>query len=202
MVRKGSMKTSLNPLAINIAKICRQNKIDLAVKWIRCMENTKADKLSRFVDLDDWGVKAEFVAMLQEKWLRCQVDRFASAANKKLPRFNSKFVEENSEGIDAFAQNWTGNVSWIVPPPHLIPKVVKHLKNSRAKGNMVFPKWPSAKFWPFLFIRMGPIPEIKKQKTVQNRASILVAGKHEKSIFTPSQFKSPMMAVLLDASEA
>ncbi len=200
VIRKGSMKPNLNPLAENIAKVCKENKIQLAVKWIRCTENQTADRLSRFVDLDDWGVTDEFFQSIQKQWMVCDFDRFASAANTKCPRFSSKFLEEGCDSVDAFSSNWRGAVNWLVPPPVHIPKVVRHLKSCKAKGILICPKWPSARFWPFLFSSSGPIPEIKQQRTIQNGASILVPGKHTKSIFTPEKFKSPMMALLLDAS--
>ncbi len=88
----------------------------------------------------------------------------------------------------------------MVPPLMHIPKVIWHLKNCRAKGIMVFPRWPSSRFWPFLYTPNGPIPKIKKQRIVKNGASIIIPGKHVKSVFTPAKLKSAMMAVLLDAS--
>ncbi len=111
VIRKGSMKTELNPLAESIARICKQNKIELAVKWIRRTENQTADRLSRFVDLDDWGIKPEFCRSIQKEWIQCDIDRFASALNTKFPRFNSKFLEEGCEKVDAFTENWRGTVS-------------------------------------------------------------------------------------------
>ncbi len=201
VIRKGSMNASLNPLAESIAKVCKQNKIDLTVKWIRRTENQTADRLSWFVDLDDWGIRQDFCRAIQKEWIQCDIDRFASAANTKFPWFNSKFLEEGCERVDGFSENWRGTVSWLTPPPVHIPKVIRHLKNCRAKGILVCPKWPSSRFWPFLFPHSGPIPEIKKWKTIQNGGSILVAGNHEKSIFMPEKFRSPMIAMLLDVSE-
>ncbi len=60
VIRKGSMKTNLNSQAEDIARVCKENKIQLAMKWIRRTENQTADRLSRFVDFDNWGIRDEF----------------------------------------------------------------------------------------------------------------------------------------------
>ncbi len=122
-IYKGSMKEKLNPLAVRIRRICEENSIQLQVKWVRRDLNKVADKLSRFVDLDDWGINRSFFLQIQTEWnCWCTVDRFASAENKKLPRYNSKFADINSEGIDMFTQSGKKETNWTVPPPHLIPQ--------------------------------------------------------------------------------
>ncbi len=50
------MKENLNPLANHIAAWCSSEDIDLSVFWIRRSLNEDADRLSRFVDLDDWSL--------------------------------------------------------------------------------------------------------------------------------------------------
>ncbi len=140
VVRKDSMKADLNPLSANIAEICKVNKIDLTVNWIRCTENVIANRLSRFVDVDDWGIADSFFQEIQREWCTCEIDQFASAANKKLELFNSKYLEEGCEAVDCFSTKWRRVISWLVPPPVHIPKVIRHLRNCRAKGIMVFPR--------------------------------------------------------------
>ncbi len=84
-MRKGSMKTDLNPLADSINKICKKNDINLNLSWIRCTENATVDRLSRFLDLDDWGITNEFFQLIQNEWGYCTCDTFATAENAKLP---------------------------------------------------------------------------------------------------------------------
>ncbi len=200
VIRKGSMKTDLNPLAAKIQDVCQKNDIDLSVNWVRRTENVTADRLSRFIDLDDWGISNEFFEEIQEKWGKCTCDTFATAANAKLKKFYSKFASEGTAGIDAFNQQWNADVQWCVPPPFLIPQVLSHFKKCKARGILVVPHWPSSRYWPFLFTRAGPESFIKAQELVPNGARILIAGTQPKSIFTPAKFKNAMLALFIDTA--
>ncbi len=196
------MKENLNPLATNIRKICEENNIQLQVTWVRRNLNKIADKLSRFVDLDDWGIKQEVCMQLQADWnCHCTVDRFASSENRKLLRYNSKFADTDSEGIDAFAQSWTAELNWTVPPPHLIPQVIKQIEKQHARGILIIPNWCSSRYWPFIFTSTGRLRCIQRQKLFRKGAGILVRGKQPNSIFTPENFKSGFLALLYDARE-
>ncbi len=198
VIRKGSMKEDLNPIAASIVDMCQKRDMKLQVKWIRRDENKMADKLSRFIDLDEWGITDQFFQEIQQDWGYCSCDRFASAENAKLENFNSKFAAEGASAIDAFSQDWSGHTNWLCPPPYLIPKVLDHAKRCKARGILVIPNWPSARFWPFLFTGKGPEKFIKKQKLVQNGASIIKEGKQPNSIFTPRRFKKAMLALFVD----
>ncbi|MCP4605812.1 MAG: hypothetical protein GY847_35710, partial [Proteobacteria bacterium] len=115
VARRGSMKTVLNPLAEQLSQVCASNNIDLRIKWIRRTKNTVADGLSRFVDLDDWGVSPELLHMLYGRWQRCDIDRFATDRNAKLPRFDSRFASVGAEGIDTFGRDWSSDFNLLVP---------------------------------------------------------------------------------------
>ena len=44
-------------------------------------------------------------------------DRFATAANKVVPHFNSYFYEPGCSGMDAFAQkDWGEGINFVNPP--------------------------------------------------------------------------------------
>ncbi len=119
LAKKGSMKPDLNPIAESIANMCEQSQIDLQVKLLRCTNNTVADKLSRFIDLDDWGISPHLLNRLQHTWGEAEVDRFATNKNNKLERFNSRFNCPGMEAIDSFTQNWARVVNLLVPHPTL-----------------------------------------------------------------------------------
>ena len=54
--------------------------------------------------------------------------------------------------MDAFLQNWVDENNWLVPPIFLISTVIRHLLTCKAHGTLVVPAWPSAPFWPLLFV--------------------------------------------------
>lgn len=78
------------------------------------------------------------------------VDRFANHVNAKLPRFNSRFWNPGSEGIDAFVMNWDGENNYACPPICLILRVVPHMRNCKDSGSLIVPLWHSAHFWPMI----------------------------------------------------
>ena len=68
--------------------------------------------------------------------------------NAQLVRYNSQYWEPGTEAMDTITCSWADDNNWLCPPIYLIPRV---LKNSRAKGTLVVPKWLSSPFWPLLF---------------------------------------------------
>ncbi|CAC5404855.1 unnamed protein product [Mytilus coruscus] len=54
------------------------------------------------------------------------VDRFADSNNKKIELFNSRFYTPGSSGVDAFSFDWKEDNNWLVPPIHLVCRVIKH----------------------------------------------------------------------------
>ena len=48
--------------------------------------------------------------------------------------------------VDAFSTFWQPENNYLVPPIHLIPKVIKQLRLFKAQGVLVAPFWPSVAF--------------------------------------------------------
>ncbi|VDI45185.1 Hypothetical predicted protein [Mytilus galloprovincialis] len=153
IINKGSTKLHLQHLAYDIFRICTRSGITLCPTWIPRCENFKADFISKMVDIDDWQTSFQFFTFMNEIWGPYTIDRFANFHNTKLKRFNSKFWNPGSTAIDAFAQNWTMENNWMVPPISLVAKSIKHLILCRAEGTLIVPKWPSSAFWSLIFNR-------------------------------------------------
>ncbi|VDI56805.1 Hypothetical predicted protein [Mytilus galloprovincialis] len=122
----------------------------MSCDWILRESNTKADKLSRQSDCDDWGIQSWVFEYLNDLWGIFTCDRFACDYNTKCKMFNSKFYCKGTSGIDAFKQNWTNENNWLVPPPSLITKVINKLTVERCEGTLVVPEWRSAPYWCML----------------------------------------------------
>lgn len=106
------------------------------------------------MDRDDWRMRDEAFGWLQgmaRAWLgrSMEVDRMASRANTRLPRFNSvSSVDPAAEGFSAFAEDWSvGGLSYVFPPFALIPRVLQHVRECRALAVVVVPEWPSQAWW-------------------------------------------------------
>ena len=145
------MKSDLQELALNIYEICIFNNINIELEWIPRNGNIQADFFSKIFDFDDWSVADHIFQMLNKKWGNFTFDRFADNNNCKVDNFNSKFWVSGTNGVDAFAFDWSSDNNWIVPPVSLVCKAINHMFLCKAKGVLVLPKWKSALFWPIVW---------------------------------------------------
>ena len=75
------------------------------------------------------------------------MDRFATMTNTQLPRFNSRFADPQTEGVDALAQNnWGPENNYCVPPFKLIPDILRVVKSQKAHATLIVPMW-SGQAW-------------------------------------------------------
>ena len=75
---------------------------------------------------------------------------FATRENAKCTKFYSRFYSNGCAGVDAFNFNWHGEVVWVVPPPRLGAKTIRHFLNCKSKGVLILPFWPSQSYWPLI----------------------------------------------------
>ena len=117
-------------------------------------------------------------------WGEHTVDHFANSSNAQVPRFNSRFWSLGTEAIDAFTCDWGLENNWICPPPSIIPRVIRHMKNCRAVGTLVAPMWRSAPFWPIICPDGSSFADFVVDWVVlPNTADCFLPGVQEKSIF-------------------
>ena len=79
--------------------------------------NKAADKLSCVSMQDNITINPAVITYLQVSFGTINIDRFATAANKVVPHFNSYFYEPGCSGTDAFAQkDWGEGINFVNPP--------------------------------------------------------------------------------------
>lgn len=142
---KGSMVDELHQLAMSIFGECVKHGILLEVQWIPRNYNDCADSYSRIFDKDDWSVSDHIFRYFEKNWGPYTIDVFANCKNN-VTRFYSKYWNPGSTGVDAFAYDWSGENCWIVPPPFIVCKVLKHMQLCNAHGTLVIPKGLSSLF--------------------------------------------------------
>ncbi len=193
---QGSMKQDLQSIALDIYDTCVKEHITLEVDWIPRSKNERADFISRIIDWDDWSVSDEIFRFLDQLWGPHSIDRFSSFYNKKLPRFNSKFWNPGSEGVDAFTYDWSCDNNWLVPPISLIPRVILHLKNTSSAGTLVCPQWMSAPYWPMLFPDgISPIYGIIDIREIEYFAGMFLPGRGDNAEFIENMTRSSIIAI-------
>ena len=193
IVKAGSSKENLQYYAEKILECCRNYRIDLKLEWVPREEIMFCDSLSKTPDTDDWETTTELLLTLNKKWGPFTVDRFADNNNKKVTRFNSKFYCPNTENVNAFSVSWMGENNFLVPPVNLIPKVLKHIRESKAEGTLVVPYWPSASFWPLISKDSNTFENFVEGYEVFN--SGLKPGKYEKSFVTCKTFSGKILCL-------
>jgi hypothetical protein len=120
--------------------------ISLLPAYIRSASNVWADTLSRAVDTDDWRLSQPTFAQLDSTWGPHTVDRFASRLNSKLPRYNSRWEDPGSAGLDAFSQpleDWVRANNFCFPPVAALPRLAHLLRVTGAPATVVAPAWPA-----------------------------------------------------------
>ena len=95
--------------------------------------------MSKFIDYDDWRISNSFFCYLNQLWGPYTIDRFANQKNAKTVRYNALFWNPQCEAVDAFTQDWSNEVNWVVPPVFLISKALRHAKACRASGTLIAP---------------------------------------------------------------
>ena len=170
----------------------------LKVKWIPREQISYVDFVSKQLDWDDWRTTTSLFVYLNQIWGPFSIDRFADNSNSHLDRFNSKFVCPGTAGVDAFSQFWGGENNYLVPPVHLVPKVLKHMQYSQAKGVLVVPLWYSAAFWPQLIDTTSSFKSFVKQVICFDNPKFCVRqGQNTKCEIGSERFKSPMLAMYI-----
>ena len=155
ILKVGSKTKLLQDIAMSVHGFCEGKNIDLNCTWVPRKENTKADSLSRISCCDDWAIKENVFDYFNQLWGPHTYDRFATRYNTKCSLFNSKTWCAGTSGVDAFEQVWSSDVNWLVPPPALIPEVVRKIEKEKCKCTLVVPEWTSAPFWPMLIENQG-----------------------------------------------
>jgi hypothetical protein len=79
--------------------------------------------------------------VLETRYGPHSVERFATANNTHLARFNSEFNSPGSEGVDAMAISWEHENNFINPPWSLLDKVAQKLREEGAQATVVAPYW-------------------------------------------------------------
>jgi hypothetical protein len=120
------------------------NDMTLDPRYIRSAQNIIADGLTRQGDSGDWRLNPAIFARLQALWGPFTIDRFATANNTQLPRFNSAYHDPQTEGVDAFAQsNWVTEANYCNPPWDLLGQLAHLLVETGAPATVVVPFWPA-----------------------------------------------------------
>jgi hypothetical protein len=136
---------------MEIFELCIINGINLDVQWIPREFNSNADEISRIIDYDDYAINDDVFHSIDSLWGPHTCDRFACHYNAKLPKFNTRYYQPGSCGVNAFSQDWYYDNNWLCPPVYLTCKVITHMRvYVKLKATLIVPLSKLAHFWPIL----------------------------------------------------
>lgn len=133
----GSKKELLQAEALRIFRISLNYSIKLEPEWVPREFNEIADYISRIIDYDDWGINPKVFELIDMRWGPHTIDRFASKHNAKLERFNSRYLDYNTEAVDSFTVDWSKENNYFCPPVYLIARVLYHAQACKCGGARV-----------------------------------------------------------------
>jgi hypothetical protein len=105
--------------------------MQLDARYLAGKKNISADALSRLESPYDWKLHPVVFQQIENRFGPHTVDRFAAFHNRQLPRYNSRFCDPETEGVDAFSQNWSKENNFINAPFRLLPIILKKLRAKR-----------------------------------------------------------------------
>eukprot|EP00873_Tetraselmis_striata_P017702 jgi/Tetstr1/437966/TSEL_026596.t1 len=148
--------------------------IHLRARYIRSATNIRADSLSRHLDSDDWQLDPLLFAELESRFGPHSIDRFASARNTLVPRYNVAWLDPTCEAVDSLHlpdADWRRESNWCNAPWPLLPDLVQKLQRSGAAATVVAPRW-GGKAWHRALTEM----EVE-ELTVAPRAGLFRPGR-------------------------
>ena len=203
IVSIGSKVPALQRMALDIHRLCLLASVSIDMQWIPRDLNIIANDISKFVDLGDYSINDGVFYSLDELWGPHTCDRFACHYNAKLPKFNTRFYQPGTSGVNAFAQDLSNDNNWLCPPVCRTCKVLSHLKVCNAAGTFVVPLWRSAYFWPRLcFDGLHWSGFVHDWVILPDLPNLFVRGKAKNSIFGRGSLPFPSVALRIDFSTA
>jgi len=144
VMNMGGPSRELTDVAERIWSSALDLNVSLQVKHIAGVTNTWADHLSRLLIQYEWKLQRSVFNHLDYVWGPHTLDRFASISTTQLPRYNSRYSDPRTLGVDALAQtDWAFENNFVNPPFCLLDKVLDVIIAQQAVATLIAPVWPA-----------------------------------------------------------
>ena len=147
----GSADVRLDAIAQAIWSYAFRHDIMLQAHHISGVCNVEPDALSRMPLRHEWCLHPAVFRQLERWFGPHSIDRFASFTTALLPRYNSRFDDPGTSGVDALGQtDWGRFHNFVNPPFRMIPRVLDVVEAQRAEATLIAPMWPGQPWMPRL----------------------------------------------------
>jgi hypothetical protein len=154
-----------------IANLSKELNCEIMAQYIPGVENIAADRLSRWVDKNDWMLHPRYFGLLEKKWGPHSIDRMASFTNHQVPRYNSYHWDPKAEAIDSYTQNWSKENNYVNPPFNQLERILSKIKEDSAVCTVIAPLWPAQPWFNTLLKMSVDIPQM-----IPNRYDTFLPG--------------------------
>lgn len=127
--------------------LCAELDIELRAEHVSSALNERADRLSRENDSTNWTINSTTYARLNNLYGPHTVDLFATELNTRCTRFYSRRPSPGALGVNALAQDWSGENAWANPPFHLLGPVITRIILTSAAVTLIVPVWRAQAWW-------------------------------------------------------
>ena len=152
---KGGPCQTLLQTATSFLAEAVNNGMSIQCANIAGRKNLAADYWSRTPDKHNWMLHHKLFSYIDRIVGPHTIDRFANCLKTQLHRFNSRYYETLSEGIDALSQdNWWQEEQLCKRSICLIPRVLDVIESLKAVATVIASKWP-AQSWYHRLLRLS-----------------------------------------------
>ena len=154
--KKGSRKQYIQSEILKIKLYEFVNRVNVVLIWAARTDDNLviADLGSKFINsTDEWSIDFVTFKMISNYFsLIPTIDCFASELNYKCKRYFSKIPQDNSVGVNFFAQTLNSlETYWACLPPRLIIDFLKHIVQFPNIIVIIFvPVWKCSNYWPYI----------------------------------------------------
>ena len=184
ILSKGSRKSHLQEQAIAIFEFCKKFAVQLDIQWIPRHLNTTADNLSRIVDTEDWMCSKRIFEYYNNCWGHTHVMHLQATCQPKYHVFFARWWSPGCSGVDAFAQDWSKENCWCVPPTRLLARLYQFVSEVPCHATILFPEWSSAAWWP-LWMSSSRLTVLGHEVFVPEEGDFVPMSPQVTSIFGP-----------------
>jgi hypothetical protein len=149
--KRTTRRRVMQPLLGDLQALCKELKASIFgdATYINTKDNWLADGLSRYTDRSDWELVVDFFQACEQSWGPHTFDRFATSLNAKCAKFNSRWWDPLTSGLDGLGQDWSGHNNWANPPWDLLDRVLAKV-DDQTSLTLVAPYWRAQSWWPVL----------------------------------------------------
>ena len=132
----------LSRIARAIWSVALEHGITLKAQHLKGVLNVQADTLSRLSSKYEWSIQQNIYDYLNVLWGPHTLDRFATMATTKCEKYNSRFLDPQSVGVDALLQkDWAVENNFVNPPVRLLDQVLDIICYQKATATVIAPEW-------------------------------------------------------------